>query len=309
MINRPRPRSFVVAAVLAVAVVLALGALPSAGQESAEPASVADAEAALDQAEAERASLDRRLTELTAERDRLLADLGDRGDRRDRATEDLIRARTGARSLAVLAYMTADVGTVVVGTGPDTEGLYRDTLLRDGADARRQAASYYQDLRRQADEAVTTTLTGLDAIEAEIQLLTASRDLALDQLRAASTDLEAARMAEEALRNAAAVLAALQPAPGAGGDGPWTPIGTIPGGPTAAQWAQLRNCESSGNYQAVSSGGTYRGAYQFDLSTWWTMGGSGDPIAASPAEQDHRAQLLWQARGSAPWPVCGRFLR
>jgi hypothetical protein len=213
--------------------------------------------------------------------------------------------------------MTVDVRTEVLGSGPDTDGVYRDTLLRDGADARLQAATYYQDLRRQADAAVTTTLTGLDEIEAEIEALSASRDLALDDVRAASTDLEAARAAEEvrrrADRRAAAELAALPDLPPVGistaNDGQWTPIGTIPGGPSPQQWAQLRNCESSGNYQAVSSGGAYRGAYQFDLSTWRTVGGSGDPIAASAAEQDHRAQLLWSSRGHAPWPLCGRFLR
>jgi hypothetical protein len=317
MIRRPQLRS--VATVVTVAVTLGLGALPSAGQDAAEgedgTASVAEASAALGEAEANHDRLDGSLSELTAERERLLADLGARGDRRERATQDLIRARDGAHSLAVLAYMTADVGTVVLGSGPDPDDVYRDTLLRDGADARLQAAAYYQDLRRQADTAVTTTLSGLDELEAEIEALSASRDVALDDVRAASTDLEAARAAEarhEADRQAAADLAALPDPPPVGNppadDGPWTPIGTIPGGPSPQQWAQLRNCESGGNYQAVSAGGAFRGAYQFDLSTWRTMGGTGDPISASAAEQDHRAQLLWQSRGHAPWPVCGRFL-
>ena len=85
-------------------------------------------------------------------------------------------------------------------------------------------------------------------------------------------------------------------------------LGQWPGGPSYEQWAALRNCESSGNYQAVSPSGLYRGAYQFDLSTWASVGGSGDPAVASPEEQDHRAQVLWSQRGSSPWPVCGRYL-
>jgi hypothetical protein len=69
--------------------------------------------------------------------------------------------------------------------------------------------------------------------------------------------------------------------------------------------AAIRACESGGDYGAVSSSGTYRGAYQFDAATWRAVGGHGDPAAASPAEQDRRAQMLYDRSGSSPWPVCG----
>ena len=72
------------------------------------------------------------------------------------------------------------------------------------------------------------------------------------------------------------------------------------------KWLALRFCESSDDYQAVSPTGRYRGAYQFDLPTWRSVGGSGDPIYASPGEQDARARELYALRGSDPWPVCGR---
>ncbi|TXI54418.1 MAG: hypothetical protein E6Q57_02395 [Mycobacterium sp.] len=81
------------------------------------------------------------------------------------------------------------------------------------------------------------------------------------------------------------------------------------GGPSEAQWAALRNCEAGGNYRAVSRSGKYRGAYQFDQRTWEGLGGTGDPAAATPAEQDARAKLLYSQRGWRPWPNCGRFLR
>ena len=74
---------------------------------------------------------------------------------------------------------------------------------------------------------------------------------------------------------------------------------------SGAGLAGIRQCESSGDYGAVSSSGKYRGAYQFDQSTWESVGGSGDPAAASPAEQDKRAAALQQQRGSSPWPSCG----
>lgn len=65
-------------------------------------------------------------------------------------------------------------------------------------------------------------------------------------------------------------------------------------------------CESGGRPDAVSPGGTYRGAYQFDRATWAGVGGTGDPASASIAEQTYRAELLYARRGAAPWPVCGR---
>jgi hypothetical protein len=74
--------------------------------------------------------------------------------------------------------------------------------------------------------------------------------------------------------------------------------------PGAAYLAGLRACESGGNY-ATNTGNGYYGAYQFDLGTWESVGGSGLPSNASPAEQDYRAALLWRQAGSAPWPVCG----
>jgi soluble lytic murein transglycosylase-like protein len=64
-------------------------------------------------------------------------------------------------------------------------------------------------------------------------------------------------------------------------------------------------CESGGDPTAVDPSGTYRGKYQFDMGTWASVGGSGDPAAAPEAEQDYRAALLLSQSGSSPWPVCG----
>jgi LysM repeat protein len=81
--------------------------------------------------------------------------------------------------------------------------------------------------------------------------------------------------------------------------------GVASSGGAGGNLASIRACESSGNYAAVSPDGLYRGAYQFDRPTWQSVGGSGDPAAASPAEQDARASQLWSQRGSNPWPNCG----
>ncbi len=80
---------------------------------------------------------------------------------------------------------------------------------------------------------------------------------------------------------------------------------TLPAGVTIATLDAIGSCESGGDPTAVSSGGTYRGKYQFDYGTWESVGGHGDPAAASEAEQDYRAALLYSRSGSSPWPVCG----
>ncbi|MFC3418835.1 LysM peptidoglycan-binding domain-containing protein [Salinicoccus hispanicus] len=73
-------------------------------------------------------------------------------------------------------------------------------------------------------------------------------------------------------------------------------------------WGALAQCESSGNASVVSSNGLYHGLYQFDVQTWRSVGGSGVPSQASAAEQTKRAQILFDQRGSQPWPVCGSRL-
>jgi len=71
------------------------------------------------------------------------------------------------------------------------------------------------------------------------------------------------------------------------------------------QLKSIAQCESHGNPRAVSSGGTYRGKYQFSFSTWASVGGKGDPAAASESEQDRRAAILYRSEGPGHWPVCG----
>ena len=71
-----------------------------------------------------------------------------------------------------------------------------------------------------------------------------------------------------------------------------------------AELAKIAQCESGGNPSAVSPSGQYRGKYQFDRQTWQAMGGTGDPAAASEAEQDRRAAQLLATQGPSAWPVC-----
>jgi transglycosylase-like protein len=76
---------------------------------------------------------------------------------------------------------------------------------------------------------------------------------------------------------------------------------SVGAGPVLQSIAQ---CESGGNPSTDTGNGFY-GKYQFTLSTWQSVGGSGNPAQASEAEQDYRAAKLYAQAGPAPWPVCG----
>ena len=78
----------------------------------------------------------------------------------------------------------------------------------------------------------------------------------------------------------------------------------------AAMRAHLRviaQCESGGDETAISANGLYRGLLQFDVRTFASVGGKGDPAAATRWEQWARGVKLYRSRGAQPWPVCGRL--
>jgi transglycosylase-like protein len=64
-------------------------------------------------------------------------------------------------------------------------------------------------------------------------------------------------------------------------------------------------CESGGN-PGTDTGNGFYGKFQFTLQTWASVGGSGNPAAASETEQNERAAMLYAREGASPWPVCGR---
>lgn len=99
---------------------------------------------------------------------------------------------------------------------------------------------------------------------------------------------------------------------GAPDDGPADDGGSDDGGSGGQVggdvWAALAQCESGGNPRAVSASGTYHGLYQFSVSTWQSVGGSGLASQASPAEQTQRAQALQARSGWGQWPHCSAQL-
>jgi hypothetical protein len=75
-------------------------------------------------------------------------------------------------------------------------------------------------------------------------------------------------------------------------------------------WDAVAACESGGNW-ADNTGNGYYGGLQFNISTWISNGGGAyAPRAdlATKAQQITVATALYNSRGSAPWPVCGKRL-
>jgi hypothetical protein len=83
------------------------------------------------------------------------------------------------------------------------------------------------------------------------------------------------------------------------------PVPAATSGAASPQLEAIAACESGGDPAAIGGGGLYRGKYQFTYETWASVGGSGDPAAASEAEQDARAAALLARDGAGHWPVCG----
>lgn len=82
-------------------------------------------------------------------------------------------------------------------------------------------------------------------------------------------------------------------------------------GAAGLNWQALARCESGGDPAAVNSAGGYYGLYQFSTTTWASVGGSGLPSDADPAEQTRRAQQLYDSVGGdwrSQWPHCGTHL-
>ncbi|QHO90418.1 transglycosylase [Actinomyces sp. 432] len=72
-------------------------------------------------------------------------------------------------------------------------------------------------------------------------------------------------------------------------------------------WAALAQCESGGN-PTTNTGNGFYGLYQFSLSTWRAMGGTGYPHEADTATQTAMAKKLQAQAGWGQWPHCAAQL-
>ena len=167
--------------------------------------------------------------------------------------------------------------------------------------------------REAVEAAVTESAARMNRLQGLIagrRSVLAEAQAGLDRLvarRGAARAAAAEATAERALLRRADPATAPAPSPAAAAPAadPAPRPAAAPSGDVSAALERIAQCESGGNPQAVSAGGQYRGKYQFDLGTWQSLGGSGDPAAASEEEQDRIAAVLYARSGPAPWPVCG----
>jgi len=139
----------------------------------------------------------------------------------------------------------------------------------------------YRDLYWEAEDLGTEPKRSLVASKGGADL-----DELIDEVPRLREDVEKAEKAEQAA------------APAEGETG-------LVGGVSQSTLDAIAACESGGDPTAVNGAGYY-GKYQFDMGTWASVGGSGNPAEASEAEQDMRASMLYAQTGSSPWPVCGQ---
>ena len=217
-------------------------------------------------------------------------------------------ARTGLAlaGLAVAATVTIAATSGTSGDAEATEAQPVEVALisTEAADAE---IDRLQSVARKAEESrVADYVEAVQQAERERAFVAAVEAARAEQ---AAAEAAAAAAAEAAAAEAAAAEAAAAEAAAA------ARATSSGGGGLGGGWAALRRCESGGDYGAVSSSGTYRGAYQFSRQTWDATARRSypnlvgvDPAAASPGDQDAMAQALYRAAGAGQWPHCGRNL-
>lgn len=290
---RPRRRIHLVA--LAVVACLAATA-PGAGARELgsdeEPPFTNDrlAQEELAWAEQNLEAANQRLAERAAEFDALVAEAAELVDEEQVLILGVIEARNRAADYLVASYVTGRYGALnaeLLALDHLIDALYLQTLLEARAGAIAGAYDDYERLLEEAGSRLVFVVDRIDVVHRDMQL--AQRDIPLLEERL----VEARWVASVAEIHGVA-------------DREMAHRGRVD--PTPAQWAALRDCESTNNY-LVNTGNGYYGAYQFDQSTWESVGGSGRPHWAEPVIQDARARLLYARRGWFPWPICGRHLR
>jgi hypothetical protein len=266
--------------------------VPAPSTRADRALSVADATANYAAAEARLQAADGRLAELSIERAQIEAEHGRLTQRQADLARQLEVAKRDVRQLAVTAYVAGgpagNAGRLLQSTQLN-DVAWRSALIDGQTELTVEASRRYARLLEGADTAVLELVRRVDQNRDKIEQANLERYLA------GIAEKEAEQLLAEA-RSRAAIAAA-------GGISY-----AIVDDPNTSAWQRLRNCESGGNYHAISPTGRYRGAYQFDLRTWEAVGGEGDPAEAPPEEQDMRALMLYARRGKSPWPVCGRFL-
>jgi resuscitation-promoting factor RpfB len=87
-------------------------------------------------------------------------------------------------------------------------------------------------------------------------------------------------------------------------------VGTKPAPASGLNWDALARCEAGGNW-AANTGNGYYGGLQYNQGTWIGSGGGAyapRPDLATREQQIAIGEKTYAARGTSPWPSCGRLL-
>lgn len=172
-----------------------------------------------------------------------------------------------------------------------------------------------EDPTRYKDLDVVTKVEGVDGVQTTVNSVTTvdgveeSRELVSDELTTAPVTKVLVQGTKERPK-VVAPKPTVRSTPAPSTDGGTTESAPAPAAPvvTGDVWGQLAQCESGGNPSVVSSNGLYHGLYQFSVGTWQSLGGTGLPSQASPAEQTRLAQALQARSGWGQWPHCSSKL-
>jgi hypothetical protein len=217
--------------------------------------------------------------------------------------------------------VTGDIGLAIDALHTDEIGLRAERASLEQQEARDQATTNQEATMANA---ARQTAAQLASQQSEI---TGELAVAVAQQQAAQAAAAAAAVrAAQAKAAAAAASSHTSPSPSATSTSPpstdppsapppsTAPLGsgsgTSSGNPSLPPFLQcVLQAESSGNYGAVSPGGTYMGGFQFSQATWnqaAVLAGMPQlvnvpPNTASPADQDDLAIALYNADGQQPW--------
>ncbi len=229
------------------------------------------------------------------------------------AGQVIAQSKTELKREAVAAY-------VDIGTAPSQvlDVLGGDTSSYEIGQVDLQAtAGQVQATEQSYVTAKATYTTQKAALASELR----GAESAAASLASANQSLQVTLSNEEAtlsqVQQMASAVVAAEVAPGAPApQGNPTPTGVVALASTpppvahsslGGDFAELRQCESGGDYGADTGNGFY-GAYQFSASTWSGLGHAGLPSDASPTTQDQAAMQLQAQSGWGQWPACAAAL-
>jgi septal ring factor EnvC (AmiA/AmiB activator) len=227
--------------------------------------------------------------------------------------------------------VTGDIGLAIDALHTDENGLRAERATLEQQEARDQATTNQE--ATMADSA-RQTAGQLASKQSEVtgQLAAAVAQQQAAQAAAAAAAVSAAQAKAAAAASAVAAAAAARATPSpsttstaaqgnvtttsgsppviSSGPSSSPPSGASSGNPSLPPFLQcVLQAESSGNYAAVSPGGTYMGGFQFSQATWnqaAQLAGMPQlinvpPNQATPAQQDDLAIALYNADGQQPW--------